>query len=275
MKPIPADTCTKAWVQATEHLQSLGDWRDYTLILEIAEPMQLPPEDKRVYELVDTFLSDRAAIRLSTVINTIFPATLYARYGANGVFKEYRRLWPRIKKHAHCRQWGTYADRIIRGTKLNGESAGPLKHLIEKLRKQLATASPKRAIYELNTLDSPNDIPIYCEKSDSNFIMGGPCLSHLSFKLTADRRLMLTALYRSHYYVQRALGNLYGLAWLQFFVASELKIKTAELVCLSTMAQLDTLSAKPKSGVKGWGVREVEALLAQCSRTINTNGAIA
>lgn len=275
MKPIPAQTCTKAWVQATQHLQSLGDWRDYTLILEIAEPMQLPPEDKSVYELVDAFLADRGSTRLSTVINTIFPATLFARHGTDGVFKEYPRLWPKIRKHAHCRQWGTYADRIIRGTESNAGTSGPLKHLIEKLRKQLATASPKRAVYELSTFDFPTDIPIYRETSDSNFIMGGPCLSHLSFKLTSDRRLMLTALYRSHYYIQRALGNLYGLAWLQFFVASELNIKTAQLVCVSTMAQLDTLSAKPKSRVKGWGVSEVNALLAQCSSTINSKAAAA
>ncbi|MCA8886083.1 MAG: hypothetical protein KDA35_05635, partial [Hyphomonadaceae bacterium] len=86
--------------------------------------------------------------------------------------------------------------------------------------------------------------------------IGGPCLSHLSFKLGPDRRLHLTALYRSHWYVQRALGNLFGLAHLLHFVADEAGLKLGSLICLSSMAQLDT---KPKA----WGKGDVKTLLAQ------------
>src|SRR6266487_1279976 len=144
MKSIIADTCTKAWVAATQHLQACKDWRDYTVVLEISEPMRLPPEDRAVYDIVDSFLAQKASIRISTVINTIFPATLFARYGADGVFEHYPKLWPKIKKHALCRHWGTYADRIIRG-KSKSDVSGPLKDLIEKMRKQLRTGAHKRA----------------------------------------------------------------------------------------------------------------------------------
>jgi len=274
MKPITADTCTKAWVEAIQHLQGREDWRDYTVILDIAEPMQLPPEDKAVYDIVDSFLAERASVRLSTVINTIFPATLFARHGADGVFKEYPRLWPKIKKHARCQQWGTYADRIIQGKKPVNGIPGPLQSLIEKLRKQLEGPAPKRGAYEIGTLDSVDDIPIYENSTDSGRIMGGPCLSHLSFKLTGDRRLMLTALYRSHYYIYRALGNLYGLAWLQHFVAREVGIDTANLVCHSTMARLDTLAANTKAAVRGWTAAEVKALISQCSAAVHRAGTV-
>ena len=269
VKPIIANTCTKAWLQAIRHLSNCDSWRDYTLVLEISEPMRLPPEDRAVYDIVDSFLAEKTTIRISTVINTIFPATLFARYGADGVFEHYPRLWPKIKKHARCQHWGTYADRIIRG-KSKSDVSGPLKDLIEKMQKQLATGAHKRAAYELGTLDFVTDIAVHDPSADSSRIMGGPCLSHLSFKLTGDRRLMLTALYRSHYYIHRALGNLYGLAWLQFFVARELSIETAELVCHSTMATLDTLSANANTGVKGWGVTNVKALLAECNDAINS-----
>jgi hypothetical protein len=269
MKPIVADTCTKAWLAAAEHLQEQADWRDYTLILDISKPMQLPPEDKKVYDLVDRFLADKASVRISTVINTIFPATLFARRGADGIFKEYRGIWPKIKKHARCQQWGTYADRIIQGLPSTRSEKGPLQTLIEKLRKQLKGPAPKRGAYELGTLDSIDEIAIYHDTVDSGRIMGGPCLSHLSFKLTNDRRLMLTALYRSHYYVYRALGNLYGLAWLQHFVATETGIEAANLVCHSTMAKLDTLHASPKYGVKGWGAGDVKTLISNCRLAMN------
>jgi hypothetical protein len=53
----------------------------------------------------------------------------------------------------------------------------------------------------------------------------------------------VTGVYRSHYYVQRALGNLFGLAHLQHFIAQETGQKMGPLVCHSSMAQLDL---KPK-----------------------------
>jgi len=269
MKPIIANTCTKAWLTATQHLLACEDWRDYTLVLEIAEPMQLPVEDKNVYRIVDTFLADNASIRLSTIINTIFPATLFKRYGGNNLLEEYRRLLPRLKKHNRFQKWGTYADRLTACTTAAGKTFNPLGDLIEKLRGQLANTSHMRAAYEVNTLDLVTDIPIYRAETDRRRPISGPCLSHLSFKLTADRRLMLTALYRSHYYIHRALGNLYGLAWLQFFVASRLQIQTAELVCHSSMAKLDTLRAKPETGVKGWGTADVKRLLVGCNAAMN------
>jgi len=265
MKSIIADTCTKAWFAATQHLRNCDDWRDYTVVLEIARPMLLPPEDKNVYRMVDCFLAENASIGLSTVINTIFPATLYKRYRGANVLDEYRRLLPRLRKHDRFQSWGTYADRLTACTNAEGETFSPLTDLIGKLRGELAAPSHVRAAYEINTFDLVTDIPVYRAERDRRRRMSGPCLSHLSFKLKKDRTLMLTALYRSHYYIHRALGNLYGLAWLQFFVASQLEIETAELVCHSTMATLDTLPANSKKGVKGWGITDVKQLLTACS----------
>ena len=73
----------------------------------------------------------------------------------------------------------------------------------------------KRAAYELGTVDPFTDIPIYDPGRDRLPIMGGPCLSHVSVKLTSEHTVHLTGFYRSHWYVQRALGNLLGLAHLQ------------------------------------------------------------
>jgi hypothetical protein len=75
-------------------------------------------------------------------------------------------------------------------------------------------------------------------------------------KLTADRRVMLTGFYRSHFYVQRALGNLLGLAHLQHFIAKETGLELGPLVCHSSMAQLELQSRK-------WGKADVAALVGQ------------
>ena len=264
MFPVSTATCAEAWLMAANHLRSCTDWRDYTVVLEVQQPMSLPPPDRAIHDLMNDFLIKRAGLSMSTVVNTIFPAGLYGRNGSTGFLETYPKLWPHLEEHPDIKgRWGTYARRITHRKDKNGKVINPLTTLIEKLRKQLKTPGPLRAAYELSTIEPFVDLPIFDNSTDAGYTMGGPCLSHLSFKLTTDHRLMLTAFYRSHYYVQRALGNLYGLAWLQHFVAEQLGIGTAQLVCHSSMAQLDTLAKK--EGIAGWTNGDVTGLLTECS----------
>jgi hypothetical protein len=237
---IRAKTCVSAWLQAVQHLRVKTDWRDYNLVLEIKEPLSLPPNEKRISEEVNHFLIDHKKQPLSTVINTIFPASLYAKKGSSNIFKEYTAIREDMRSHPQ-RRWGTYFLRMIHKVDPSGKEkpVNPLENLIDKLKKEIKTRAPKRARYELNLIDVFADIPIYDSVIDKGHSMGGPCLSHLSFKLKEDRTLLLTALYRSHYYIERALGNFFGLALLQDFVAREAGLKTGALVCHSTMAVLD------------------------------------
>ncbi len=68
---------------------------------------------------------------------------------------------------------------------------------------------------------------------------------------------VLTAVYRYHYYIQRALGNLIGLAQLLAFVAEEVGVEIGPLVCHSTYAVLDTEG--------GWSRTEMLKLIAECN----------
>jgi hypothetical protein len=140
-------------------------------------------------------------------------------------------------------------------TNCKGEEVRPLERLIARLRRQSKVRSPKQAWYELNLTEPCLEIPIYDNLNDPRWMMGGPCLSHLSFKLKDRESLILTAFYRSHYYLERTLGNLYGLALLQEFVAKEAGLKAAELVCHSSMAQIDFNS---------FGKGKVRALIEKC-----------
>ncbi len=259
MKPIEAATCVDGWLQACNYLleQEHDNWRAYNVILEIADPIALPPEDRKVFTILDRFLTDSGGSPINTVVNTIFPAQLYMRHGAEGVYERYvSEIYPQVKNHPDCR-WGTYAHRILCRTDADGSKMCPLKVLVEKLGVQLTMKGPNRAVYELGIVDPFLDIPIYDPRHDRTRPIGGPCLSHVSFKLTRDSRLMLTALYRSHWYVQRALGNLFGLAHLQYFVAKETGLELGPLVCVSSMALLDV-----KGGM--WGKRAVRDLIKRC-----------
>ena len=257
MKAIEAYTCVDAWLQATAFLLDQPEWRAYTIILEIADPLALPACDRAVFELVDGFLRCKSGLPINTIVNTIFPAQLYERYGAAGVYERYPKLHPQIQCHDDARKWGTYAMRMIKRTDHNGQTIYPLKDLVAKLGGQAKLSGGKRAAYELGTIDLFADIPIYDPNRDRGPILGGPCLSHVSVALTPEHAIRLTGVYRSHYYVQRALGNFFGLAHLQHFIAQEAAIEMGPLVVHSSMAQLDTLA-------NHWGTADVRKLIEQC-----------
>jgi hypothetical protein len=77
------------------------------------------------------------------------------------------------------------------------------------------------------------DLPLYNTVDDEGRRRGGPCLSHLSFKLFSGR-VHLTAIYRSHDYRYKVLGNLLGLARLQACVSDQVGLPMGSLVVHST-----------------------------------------
>jgi len=148
--------------------------------------------------------------------------------------------------------WGTYAMRLMRRAgKKPGTFINPLACVVEKLKRASGGGTAYASNYELG-LHSPEDLqsdegaffdlPLYCPTRDGSVISNYPCLSHLSFKLANRTTVELTAVYRSHYYMQRALGNLIGLTHLMSFVAAETGLQIGRLTCLSTDAHLDLAS---------------------------------
>ncbi len=103
------------------------------------------------------------------------------------------------------------------------------------------------------------ELAIYNSATDRNLLYA-PCLSHLSFKHHPEYGLMLTALYRNHYYVARLLGNLIGLGQLQAFVAKEADIRLGSLTVISTHAELDKGSR--------WGINDARELVQQAIRIL-------
>lgn len=259
--PISTRTATEAWLQALNLLAGMDGRCAYNVILDIENPIALPPADKRIVELLDNLLVSHDKQPVATVAGTIFPASHYRQRGAKGVFEDFpKKVYPKIKK-----SWGTYAGRMLTRCDQNGQETRPLELIIKKLRQQTAGAAPKRAVYEVGLVDVFADIPIYDPAFDAKRTMNQPCLAHLSFKLREDRRgLMLTALYRNHYYIERALGNLIGLSQLLYFVAHESGLEPRGLVCHSTFARLDFDG--------GWTVGDINGLLQQCNALSNEAG---
>lgn len=238
-----------AWLAASRYLAGRKGLDDRNVILEIAAPQEITPEDNYVIGAVNTALRQANTSRsVMTAAGTIFPQSVYQRYGRPQWYERYRE----IIGHGMVRgTWGTYVLRMIDRVEPDGSPFNPLEKIIEKF---IARKEPNqiqfKAAYELSTTDPSVDfvdptagqgfeLPTYDPAKDRGSYLGSPCLSHVTFKLI-ENKIDLTAIYRSHFYAERALGNLIGLAQLQNYVAKEAGYEPGVLTCVSTYAKLDS-----------------------------------
>lgn len=246
---VQARSCPRAWIEGVEHLLSLKKHERYNLSLAIEAPLRMEPVDFHICDLVDEFLRKHDQMPLTTVAGTIFPANYY-RSGAKGVYEDFPKDFSKLENHS----WGTYAMRMLQREGKNG-TINPLQELVKKLKNNKG----KRLFYEMNMVEADDDafeIPIYRTKEDHKRLLQQPCLSHLTFKVYPGNALTLAVMYRSHYYMTKALGNLLGLAQLLTFVAEETGLKVGPLICHSTHARIDT--------DKGMTLASVRELVARC-----------
>lgn len=240
------DRIVPTWLAAARHLEGKPEYTDRNLLLEIANPIELTADDLRIVKAVNAALFEKNNERtVETVANTIFPQHLYRKHGRNGLYAAYQGVIARAGEG-----WGTYFGRMTNRLDRTGKVVNPLDAIVEKLKRsaQPGTATLQSA-YELCASDPTDDVfdetGMGCELStydpgwDRKFVRGGPCLSHVSFKITGRTHVDLTAMYRSHFYCERALGNLVGLARLLRFAAKESGLEVGTLSCLSTHAVLD------------------------------------
>lgn len=185
---------------------------------------------------VDAYLGEHSknGFLVRTVANTIFPQSIYEDHGAPDFYDVYiKKVFPKLKRSSN--DWGRYFERMIAYPGPDGP-VNLLDKLVRKMKRNVEGDSPFRNIYEL---------PIYNPVFDAEGPpRGGQCLSYLSFKLDKDRRLLLSAIYRNHYYTEKLLGNILGLARLMRFVADEAGVEVGPMSILSTHAVVDTGGAK-------------------------------
>jgi hypothetical protein len=255
--PIPSQrTCAQAWLAAAIAINQIGR-EAYNVIVDIEEPSARTPADEHIISLVDDFLRahnspEKTVYPVSSVANTIFPYALFRRHGAPKFYDVYLRVYDHSKKP---QDWGRYFHRMIYYKTPDGEVINPLAMLVEKIRNQVQASRTFKSVYELAVFDPICDLSTYDPVRDAGRVMNRQCLSFLSFKLHPERGLMLTVMYRNHYYIARGLGNFIGLTHLQEFIAQEAGVPVGPLTCVSTHAEIDR---------HPWKAYEVDALLHAC-----------
>src|SRR6516164_1937390 len=183
--PIPPQPSNaRAWLAAATAVQAQGG-EAHNVIIDIADPVMEDPTDTAIIQTVDAYLRCHNTHSVASVANTIFPEAILRRHGAADFYDAYHRVFPRMKRIT--RDWGRYFERITKWTKVNNGQISvinPLQDLVTFMRTQLAGAHTYRNVYEMT---------IYDPTRDAGKISNRQCLSFLSFKLTPQRRLLLTA----------------------------------------------------------------------------------
>ena len=254
--PIPPQpTNAQAWLAAASAVQDAGG-EAYNVVIDIADPLAVTGPDDAILTTVDQFLREHHVNTLSGVANTIFPQGLLDRHGADGLYAAYNKVLPRMKQMTH--DWGRYFERMTAWKKVKGKDViiiNPLDELIRFMRDQIASDRTYRNTYEMT---------IYDPTRDAGKVSNRQCLSFLSFKLTHDKVLLLTVIYRNHVYIARGLGNFLGLGRLQAFVAAQSGAKLGSLTCISTHAEIDAGKKTHNGIVQGWTTTEANTLITKC-----------
>lgn len=257
-----ANSVVGAWLASTKALAE-SPKPIYNLVYSVTSPTALSDRDKKILKIFDNFAIAHAFHPSDTVANTIFPLDTYSakiKAGPEEFYDYYLgTVLPKVKK-----KWGTYFERMIvrynadRSIMMRGNRRlNPLETIIEKLKRRVENPPKTTTHYEVSIDDVALEVATYNPLSDGNYQVGGPCLSHVSFKIDRNNTLRLTAFYRSHWYIERALGNLLGLARLQWFVAHSAGATVGPLTIVAAEAVLDISNSNRKA-------KETKAMLASC-----------
>lgn len=263
-------TRAEAWLLAAQAMKE-AHARMYNVVLEIEQPGLATDASRAIEAEVDAFLRKFGAQPNHTVAETIFPAFEYKQGGIDAVYRYPKTIYPVIRS-APQNRWGTYALRLTERKCSDGSTLSPLELAITKLKKQLSTSAPKRAVYELDLGMEAFELKLYSAEDDFDNNRGGQCLSHISLKLGPARELYMTAVYRYQFYVQKAVGNFLGLARLQAAIAREVGIPVGPLVCHATMAILEDHALDNSAP---WSRADVSQLIERCQAFLDRPAEVA
>jgi thymidylate synthase len=228
---IQTDNCLTAWRDACRYIIHNGN--GFNLLVFIRNPLNF--NDAQLEEIIDTAIINYKSV--SDVINTIFPSKLYNRnigLPRDDFYKLHEKLYYRGKTmHSKNKsRWGNY---FLRLTRFGNSKKNQLQNIIDAINsreKQYAACY----YMHISSVDTDNNTRV----------IGNPCLQYIQFGLEGDS-INLTAVYRNHDFLTKALGNYIGLSRLLEYVCEQTGKKIGTFACHSIHYFLDNKKAVENS----------------------------
>ena len=216
---IRAAGIVEAWRLATEHIIRQGE--TFNLSVHITNPAAL--DETEVGHHCHRRVAPGIRQSVYDVANTIFPKdSPLHQADPQSFFARYRPLYERGQRR-HPTAWGTYFLRLV---SFGAGGKNQLSKVVEAMKNW--NAKPRAAFV----------VHLSSAELDNPRLRGGPCWQYGQFIRSGDDEMSLVAVYRSHDYFQKALGNFVGLNRLLRFVCRHSGMKPGTLTCLSTFAHL-------------------------------------
>lgn len=243
-KLLTAPSIVGAWIAGLDDLGANGR-QSNDLLIEATRPDD-NSGDQAVIDTLDRFLVARGWQDTLTVANTIFPSALAASSATRGdLYDRYQRMLPRLRRATPKNSKGIYFERLI---------SYPLQSDPARSNQIETAIQGLHGAHRPGGLHHAYELQVFCPGKDLR-PRGFPCLSSISLHVDGPS-LRLSATYRNQYYVQKALGNILGLSWLQRFIANEAGLRQGPIVMHAFHAQVDP-------GVSG---QNLDSLLASVRR---------
>jgi thymidylate synthase len=214
---INSTNCLTAWRDASQYIISKGD--GFNLLVHIENPLVYT--QKQLDEITNSEII--SSTEISDVINTIFPLKLHQRNVAltNSDFYDlHERIYLRGKRmhHKNKSRWGNY---FLRFTKFGDDQINQLQPIIDGINNR---ANNQKACYNMHVSSVDYD--------NNTRVIGNPCLQYVQFGVY-NSTLNLSAVYRNHDFLTKALGNYIGLTRLLEFVCNETNSSLGSVTCHS------------------------------------------
>ena len=220
---IQSNNCLTAWRDACTYMIQNGD--GFNLMVHIDNPLAFT--DLQLAEITDTGII--LPKNLADVVNTIFPSKLHLRSAGlnNSQFYDlHEQLYTRGKT-MHPRNNGLWGNYFLRFTKFGSTKKNQLQKIIDDINSR---SNQYTACYIMHVSSADTD-------SNTRNI-GNPCLQYVQFGQVGNT-LNLTAVYRNHDFLTKALGNYIGLSKLLEFVCQQTGRNIGTFACHSIHYFLD------------------------------------
>lgn len=209
-KTFYSDSLVDAWKLGATQVSS-AEGAGYVMVISAGVAWSGTADQRQT---LDAAANASEAERPSGVADVLLPKTVHQSAAGHEdaieaglrVFGRARRMGKRLSGWTH-----TYFERLV------GRFIDKAGRLTE-LKPDRLTA----AIEKLNEWGRNSEASFYIHTdhhADKFRPLGSPCLQYVQFRAYGDRKLQLVALYRSHDYMNKALGNMMGLQRLGQFVA--------------------------------------------------------
>lgn len=214
---IQSKNCLTAWRDVCRYIIQHGD--GFNLLVQIDSPLAYT--QVQLTEITDSGIIAKKTV--DDVINTIFPAKLHSR-SVNLTNSQFYDLHEKIYlrgKTMHSRNRSMWGNYFLRFTKFGSNCKNQLQPIIDGINNR---ANKQAACYIMHVSSVDYD--------NNTRVIGNPCLQYVQFGVN-NNSLNLTAVYRNHDFLTKALGNYIGLAQLLKFVCNETGSTMGGITCHS------------------------------------------